>query len=172
MKKFLIIFFTFVFVLGANAQTSIAGVDFGLDYDTAKLILENRFGKCDYDSDANTLEFSNKEYAGLFFTGLRFGFQRTASKSYMNRCILFNYYETAHDAITERDLFKDIISKKYVLDSFKDEDGFIFYRGGSNPLDKDKYGFLIDVVKLNPPAKSKYCVRIYYGPYNYLNEGF
>ena len=53
-----------MFVLSANAQTSVAGVDFGLDYETAKLILENRFGKCDYESDANTLVFSNKEYAG------------------------------------------------------------------------------------------------------------
>ena len=171
MKKY-IIFFISMFVLSANAQTSVAGVDFGLDYETAKLILENRFGKCDYESDVNTLVFSNKEYAGLFFEGFIFGFQRTANKSYMNRCIMVNYYKTAHDAITRRYVLKEVISKKYDLTSYKDEDGFIYYRGGVNPLDENKYGFLIDVFKLNNPNENKYGVRIYYGPYNYLNEGF
>ena len=58
------------------------------------------------------------------------------------------------------------------MTSYKDEDGFIYYRGGVNPLDENKYGFLIDVFKLNNPNENKYGVRIYYGPYNYLNEGF
>ena len=171
MKR-LILFLVFMLALNANAQTSVAGVDFGLDYETAKLILENRFGKCDYESDVNTLVFTNKEYAGFYFEGLIFGFQRTADKSYMNRCIMFNYFKTVHDAIVRRDVLKKVISKKYVLDSFKDEDGFIYYRGGVNPLDENKYGFLIDVFKLNNPNENKYGVRIYYGPYNYLNEGF
>ena len=55
--------------------TSICGVDFGTDFETAKTILENKFGRESAYAENYELRFRNKSYAGVFFDELIFGFQ-------------------------------------------------------------------------------------------------
>lgn len=62
MKKFFCLLLMIVSSFVALAQTSIAGVDFGSDYTSAKSILENKYGQQKWDSDKNCIHFENKEY--------------------------------------------------------------------------------------------------------------
>lgn len=81
---------------------------------------------------------------------------------------------------------RDILSKKYDLSSFKDDNGFDLYAGGISPLwDGCWKSFLegkytaavrIDIINYDEElARSsgiKYSVRIIYGPFNYVKEEF
>ena len=81
---------------------------------------------------------------------------------------------------------RDILSKKYDLSSFKDDNEFDLYAGGISPLWDGRWkSFLegkytaavhIDIInyteELTRSTGIEYSVRLIYGPYNYIKEEF
>lgn len=171
MKRFFMILSVLVFALKAIAQTSIAGVSFGSDYSSAKMILEKKYGKAEYDSDMNSIHYRSKEYGGIYFHDLWFDFQYSGTRGYFNKCVLVVGCNTADEAKKNRDYIAGVVKKYYDLHESTLSNGFKAYQGGDDPTNKDNYGFFIDVIA--PTAKGgQYIARLFYGPYNYVEENF
>lgn len=170
MKRYLIIFFMFAFVLRANAQTSIAGVAFGSGYKEAVTILKDKFGEPDTE-EKDKIIFVDKGYGGFNFDLLTFGFQYGEGKSYFNRCIFLKVLKTQSEAKKFRNLLAQKLEIDYSLDEYISDNKFKGYEGGVDPTNDESYGFCIDVI--SPTCEVNfYGVRLYYGPYNYVNENF
>lgn len=81
---------------------------------------------------------------------------------------------------------RELLSKKYDLSSFKDDNGFDLYVGGVSPLWNGSWkSFLeggyegavhIDIINYSKEvaknAGFEYSVRIIYGPFDYVKEEF
>lgn len=148
--------------------TSICGVEFGRDYRWAKMLLENKFGAASDYTTNSQLVFDNKTYAGVFFNRLIFGFQSDGKRTYFNKCILCIDANNAEDAKRKRDYLYEVLSGKYFMTSKIGDDKFKFYQGGTDPLDIDSYGFMVDVLHFD----DYWGARLFYGPYNYVQEEF
>ena len=88
--------------------------------------------------------------------------------------------------IDKQDGMRALLSKKYNLSSFTDDNGFNLYVGGVSPLWNGSWkSFLegnytgavhIDIInydeELAQNAGFEYSVRIIYGPFNYVKEEF
>lgn len=66
MKRFMLVVVLFVCTTFAYSQKSICGVDFGSSYESAKSILENKFGKAEIEKN-NEICYFDREYAGYKF---------------------------------------------------------------------------------------------------------
>lgn len=77
------------------------------------------------------------------------------------------------------------LEKRYCVSSAKGENGFMTYGGGVSPIwdgkmasFKDEYytAWHTDVIEYDANLSDiygiKYGVRLIYGPYSYINEGF
>ena len=77
------------------------------------------------------------------------------------------------------------LEKRYSVSSVEGENGFMMYGGGVSPLwdgkiasFKDEYytAWHTDVIEYDANVSDfygkKYGVRLIYGPYSYINEGF
>lgn len=170
MKRYLLLLIMLLCAYTTYAQTSICGVQFGQSYKDAKVLLENKFGEPNFLSDKNTIIYESKNYGGIYFSSLYFNFQYSnEGNSYFNKCILVIDCVTDQEAKAKQDDLKTIFERKYgETDTSYDEDGYIYYKGGTSPVNPLKYGFYIDVIK----KKDSYATRIVYGPYDYLNEEF
>lgn len=147
---------------------SICGVDFGTDFETAKTILENKFGRESAYAENYELRFRNKAYAGVFFNDLIFGFQSDSNDTYFNKCVLCIEAKDAEDAKKKRDYLHKVLRDKYFIVARIDDNKFKFYNGGTSPLNDEDWGFFIDVYH-----EGKYwCARLFYGPFNYVKEEF
>lgn len=169
MKKLLIII-AFLISIKGHAQSSIAGVKFGETYDKASELLKVKFGNPDSE-DGKEIVFADSFYAGLNFDLIMFGFQRGATGSYFNRCIFIKSFKTADKAKLYRDDIVLQLKKRYTLISEVGKNGFKCYYGGVDPTDSKKDGFCLEILSPTPEIKW-YGVRLYYGPYDYLNEEF
>lgn len=152
----------------ADYITSICGVEFGRDYRMTKMLLENKFGTASEYTTNSQLIFYDKTYAGVFFDRLIFGFQSDGKRTYFNKCVLCIDAKNAEDAKRKRDYLHETLSKKYFMVSDIGDDKFKFYQGGTNPLDIDSWGFLIEVIHFD----DYWGARLFYGPYNYVHEEF
>lgn len=114
--------------------TSICGVDFGTDFETAKTILENKFGMESAYAENYELRFRNKTYAGVFFDELIFGFQSDSNNTYFNKCVLCVEAKNAEDTKKKRDYLHKVLSDKYFMVARIDDNKFKFYNGGTSPL--------------------------------------
>lgn len=146
----------------------ICGVNFGVSFDTAKALLRNKFGREQAYAENEELIFKNKSYAGITFDDLFFGFQSDGRRTYFNKCILFVYAKNAEDAKKKRDFLSQVVGNKYVLQTFIDSNKFKAYQGGTSPVNSNEYGFFIDVYH----DREVWAVRLFYGPYQYVNEEF
>lgn len=152
----------------ATTCTEICGVKFGEEFENAKNILENKLGREQAYAENYELIFSNKSYAGVSFDTLIFGFQSDGANTYFNKCVLCITAKNAEDAKKKRDYLYQVLSDKYFMLSKTDNENFKYYVGGTSPINEDAFGFYIDIFH-----KGKFwSARLYYGPYNYVNEEF
>lgn len=152
----------------ATTCTEICGVKFGEEFENAKSILENKFGREQAYAENYELIFANKSYAGVWFDTLIFGFQSDGTNTYFNKCVLCLTAKNAEDAKRKRDYLYQVLSDKYFMLSKIDTDKFKYYVGGTSPVNEDDFGFYIDVFHKG----NFWSARLYYGPYNYVNEEF
>lgn len=192
MKKSVIILFALLFANVLFAQTTdsaaiweqtkaaltvreICGIPFGTDYQKAKDILYNKYGYPDYNPDRTHVVYQNKKYAGIDFESIHFLFQSNGHVSYMNGAVFVIEADNLNEAIKIQNRLKEKMEEKYnVLFSEIDENGNIIWKGGLSPVEEMTFGFMISIMKYDKSLSPKhpYCVRIFYGPYNYVNEEF
>ena len=152
----------------------ICGVHFGASYEKAKEILENKYGRAEYDfsHSKQIISFSSKRYAGILFDNIHFLFQNDGERTFMNGCCFILNAKNIEEVKAKRKMLHDILSQKYQLEEHKDENGFLYYIGGISPIDFAN-GLLIDVVKYEKGISwYPYSARLLYGPYNYVTEEF
>ncbi len=168
MKKLFLLLFMAIPVL-ANAQndriTEICGVKFGTSYSSAKTTLEARFGK-DESTNTDYLLFWEKSYAGISFDLIQFKFVA----SQLNQVKFTIFSKTVQEARSERDKIVEILKRKYSLTQKTDDDGEISYRGGTSPLNDDKYGFFVYVQASSILEEYPFVTVLNYGPYGYGDE--
>lgn len=156
--------------------TEVCGVRFGSQYETAKEVLQNKFGSPDYTlTDENQIVYNYKTYGGIAFSTIVFAFQRNNNNSYMNQCVMLIDCKTAQEVKEKRDyIFSKVIEKYGTWNEYIDKNGFKYYQSGISPLGGEiGSGFDIDVMKYNKPYNGyNYFARIIYGPYNYIHEEF
>ncbi len=148
----------------------ICGAKFGDSYTNVKNILERKFGEPNsWDIDKTSIVYRGVSYGGVYFTTVYFDFQYSSGGfSYFNRCIMVSEVKTAKEAISQRDIIKTALARKYKIYEATDDKGFKCYGGGESPQ-QDDFGFCIDVIKYNDGT---YGARLDYGPYKYIDEEF
>lgn len=168
MKKIITLFVSILFFVSLNAQ-SIAGVSFGASYESAKASLSNKWGKPSR-FDNNSITFDYISYANHSFDRVHFYFQRdNYGKSYMNRCIFIKEAKDRDDAVNMMNHLATILSEKYNIYQWGQDDEDFYYYGGDSPLGDNNYLFLIDYLKYDSGG---YAARIDYGPFEYVKEEF
>ena len=165
----------------------VGGILFGISKEQALPILRNKYGREeDHLSDNKDIVFKNIKYAGVDFNSVHFLFQSDGINSYFNTCIFVLNAKTKKEVVDKQKEMRNILSKKYNLSSFKDDNGFDLYAGGISPLwDGSWKSFIegkytaavrIDIInyteELARSSGIKYSVRIIYGPFNYVKEEF
>lgn len=159
-----------------EAQTihEICGIPFGTEYQKAKDILYNKYGYPDYNPDRTHVMYQNKKYAGIDFGSIHFLFQSDGYNSYMNGAVFIIEADNLAEAKRIQERLHKKLDEKYVMLSDTDENGYPLWKGGLSPVDEMTFGFMIGIMKYdsNLSPQHPYCVRLFYGPYNYVNEEF
>lgn len=167
MKRFMLVVVLFVCTTFAYSQKSICGVDFGSSYESAKSILERKFGKADGDKKDEICSL-NREYEGFKFNGILFTFQSDGYNTYFNDCFFFKkFMDFASAKEFSRNLFIRLAEK---YDNIKTAafENFVGAMGGKSPVSDNDFGFFLVTEKDN----IGYTVTLEYGPYNYIKEEF
>lgn len=177
MKKALLVFIIAMLNLATSFAQSypvVAGVEFGSTYENCKKVLDKRFnnGKESYQSTPNQIEYFNIEFGGEHFDYCTFYFQND-----VNRTFLYYIEFVSSFALDEMQYAKDKRDRIYeaYLEKYpfrcqrKDEDGFLYYVLGHNPL-KEEDGFVvIEAFKDKTKAGNmKYWTKVFYGPVNFV----
>lgn len=166
-------------LLAYNTITEICNVPFGSTYEKTIEILKNKYGDYDYlFSTKENVVYKNKKYAGVDFDTMHFLFQSDGNKSYFNGAVFCIDCKTKSEAINVKQRLHNILSKKYIRFTNLDQDGNYLSMGGISPVptaDRTNFGVSIDIknygqdgIKIGIP----YGVRLFYGPYQYVNEEF
>lgn len=162
-----------------NLITEICNVPFGSTYEDAKRILTDKYGDYDYlNSTKDDMIFTKKKYAAVDFDTMHFMFQSDGERSYFNAAILCISCKSKVEAIRMKQRMHEMLSKRY--SGFVNMDGNDVYlsMGGMSPIPSDQnYGFgvridILDYGKNGQILGTPYCVRIIYGPYEYVKEDF
>lgn len=164
---------------------TIGGVPFGITHEKAEEMLENKFGRAEYNPSSTTLTYKNVKYAGYDFDAIHFLFQSDGLKSYLNSCIFIINAKNLQDAVEKEKYVAENLLSKYQLFEDKDENGNPTHVGGISPLWDGKWntldlencsGIHTDILIYDKEMfkifKIPYSVRIIYGPYNYIQEEF
>lgn len=163
---------------------NIGGIPFGISREEALSRLRNKYGEPEYNQSSRVM-FKNIKYAGRDFSAVLFLFESDGINSYLNSCIFVNDAKTKSEAIKKMEDLKIDLEKRYSVSSVEGENGFMMYGGGVSPLwdgkiasFKDEYytAWHTDVIEYDANVSDfygkKYGVRLIYGPYSYINEGF
>lgn len=165
---------------------TIGGVPFGITHEKAEEMLENKFGRAEYNPYSTVLTYKSVKYAGHDFDFINFLFQSDGVKSYLNSCVFVINAKSLEDAIEKEKYVAENLLSKYKLFEDKDSQGNPIHIGGISPLwdghwytlDFLKHGFGVhsDIIKFDNDFANTtdvpYAVRIIYGPYNYVQEEF
>ena len=149
----------------------ICGIPFGSSYETAREILENKYGKAEFPSDKTKLVYKSKHYAGFLFSTIYFLFQSDGHKSYFNGCIFIIDTTSLTEAKKKQESLYERLSSKYTITYAYDDNMNKIYGGGHSPVEKDEVGFIIDIIK-HDSYSTPYAARLAYGNYNYVKEEF
>lgn len=165
-------------VIEANKVTEICNVPFGSSYESTKRILEEKFGEYSYIlSTKDKLVFERKRYGGIFFDRIYFFFQSDGRKTFFNGAFFILECKTKYEAIDRKNELHELLGKRYInLLNLDNEDDYQSVGGlALIPTDKNAgFGFAIDILKYNEGNSigKPYCVRIMYGPYDFIKENF
>ena len=164
---------------------NIGGIPFGISREDALSRLRNKYGEPEYNPQSTVVAFKDIKYAGRDFSSVLFLFESDGINSYLNACIFVNEAKTKSEAIKKMEDLKTDLEKRYNVISEEGENGFMTYGGGVSPVwdgkmasFKDEYlpGWHTDVIEYDANLSNitgiKYGVRLIYGPYSYINEGF
>lgn len=166
MKRLYVLLTVLAIATATNAQHAICGVAFGQSYDVAENHLTRKFGKAEL-SDHNKICYFNREYAGIPFEFIFFGFQSDGYNTYFNKCTMGREFDNIKTAkIFERILIKELCTKYDSIDIYVDKNGHLALEGGQSPINKEKSGFCVFISSRN----KKHIVFLEYGPYNYIKE--
>lgn len=172
MKKvFLCLLFLIPFMTYAQNEggiiKEICGVKFGSSLNSAKAILEDKFGEADDVMD-NVILYLGKRYGGIDFDVIVFSFNKNDSGTYLNQVIFSVLTETKTEAEQEKENIANVIRRQYTLSSKKDSEGNVKYFGGTSPLNSNHYGFKVQS-KMGVLFKERYPweAQLVYGPYGY-----
>lgn len=177
MKKILLLFIMAILNFATSFAQSypvVAGVEFGSTYENCKRVLDKRFnnGEVSYQSTPNQIEYYNIEFGGEYFDYCKFYFQNDINRTflyYIEFVSRFALDEIQH-AKDKRDRIYNAYLEKYPFRwRIKDEDGFLSYVLGHNPL-KEENGFVvISVSKDKTQAGDMKCwTMISYGPVDFV----
>lgn len=168
MKRFMLVVILFVCTTFAYSQKSICGVDFGSSYESAKSILERKFGEA-ASYGHNEIWYRDKTYAGLVFDDIYFGFQADINRTYFNKCFFVREEKNVQSCKHFLRLLLSKLKVKYDTEMHEelDENGFLFAWGGHSPISEEDIGFRVFVVK-----DKIYQIFLTYGDYDYINEEF
>lgn len=163
----------------------IGGIPFGISREDALSRLRNKYGEPEFNLQSTVVTFKHIKYAGRDFSSVHFLFESDGINSYLNACIFVNDAKTKSEAIKKMEDLKIDLEKRYCVSSAKGENGFMTYGGGVSPIwdgkmasFKDEYytAWHTDVIEYDANLSDiygiKYGVRLIYGPYSYINEGF
>lgn len=177
MKKALLVFIIAMLNFATSFAQSypvVAGVEFGSTYENCKRVLDKRFnnGKVSYQSTPNQIEYYNIEFGGEHFDYCMFYFQNDVNRTFLS-CIQF----VSRFALDEIQHAKDKRDRIYIayLEKYplrwqnKDEDGFLYYVLGHNPLNEENGFVVISAFKDKTKAGNmKYWTKISYGPVDFV----
>ena len=164
-----------------NTVTDICGLPFGSSYETARNILDRKYGRPTY-STQNNIMYKSITYGGVRFDDVVFFFQHDGNNSYLNQIIFVQNARSWKDAVQIKDGFRERLSRRYSFIYPIDEEltvgglppaQFIKMGKVDNPRTTAEmgFGFEIKIISQNEP-EYPYFVRIMYGPYEYVNENF
>lgn len=168
MKKLIFVLLFCVISLCSFAQREVCGASFGCSYGATKIVLQNKFGACDY-SDKNEITYYNKTYGGIFFSRIIFEFQYDLyGRSYFNSCIMACDCASVTEACVKAKRLAFNALSKYNMEEHTNKDGKTYYLGGVDPTDSSQYGIMVYTAKWSNGCGA----AIAYGPYNYVKEEF
>ncbi len=158
---------------------TIGGVPFGISREKAEEMLEKKFGRAENVPYSTILYYKKVKYAGHDFDSVIFSFQSDGVNSYLNACVFVIDVKSLSEAIEKEKYVVETMLSRYKLLGIKDKNGYPYHAGGISPrwdgrwytFSTEPYeeGLHTDIVQND---KKSYYVRIYYGPYNYINEEF
>lgn len=177
MKKILLLFIMAILNFATSfSQTYpvVAGVEFGSTYENCKRVLDKRFnnGEESYQSTPNKITYYNIEFGGELFDYCIFYFQNDVNRTFLSSIEFVSSFalDEMQYAKDKRDRIYNAYLKKYPFRwQKKNEDGFLYYVLGHDPL-KEEDGFVvIEAAKGKTKAGDmKYWTHVSYGPVNFV----
>lgn len=168
MKQLCILAICAYCAISVKAQSSICGIPFGLSYEITKSHLINKYGNAEVYEN-NEIWYFNRDYAGIPFWFIKFKFQSDGNSTYFNECTMGQKFKDVSSAKKFRNkLFAELSAKYDNIEIYKEKNGFLSLEGGESPIDENKSGFSVYIVR----SKKQYIVFLSYGPYNYAHEEF
>lgn len=177
MKKALLVFIIAMLNLATSfSQTYpvVAGVEFGSTYENCKRVLDKRFnnGEESYQSTPNQIKYYNIEFGGELFDYCIFYFQNDVNRTFLSSIEFGASFalDEIQYAKDKRDrIYKAYLEKYPFRWQIKDEDGFLHYVLGHNPM-KEENGFVvISVFKDKTKAGNMKCwTNVLYCPVNFV----
>ncbi len=164
-------------VVAEAENMSVLGIEFGIDYDEVKAVLEKRYGADRVNiSDDGGLVIENVGVGRFFFHDISFGFQWDGENGVFNEAsFLIEVVDDPEGAKRMRDELRDEIWKS---DKYGEERTWTDARGWKNYLffdvPKDEGGTLlcqIAVLDWGPNDGWHNDVLLKYGPFDFLGNG-
>jgi hypothetical protein len=177
MKKALLVFIIAMLNLATSfSQTYpvVAGVEFGSTYENCKRVLDKRFnnGKESFQSTPNQIQYFNIEFGGEHFDYCTFYFQNDVNRTFLYYIEFVSSFalDEIQYAKNKRDRIYNAYLEKYPFRwRIKDEDGFLSYVLGHDPLKEDDGFVVIEASKGKTKAGDmKYWTKVLYGPVDFV----
>ncbi len=126
---------------------SICGVRFGSNFNSCRTTLNNKYGEPLYENDGEELCYSFQSVNGLQYDFLTFTFSKSGRNTYLNQVELEIVCETRAEASQHLTEIVNAWSNVYDLVKKYEDDGTAYWCGGTNPLNSDRYGFIIELAR-------------------------
>lgn len=167
MKKVLLLMLFLPLIASAQEKviTEVVGLKFGSSYDMVKDKLDTMFGSL-YDSQSfdnyDSYLYRDINYQGFTFDFMSIGFVKKGNTTLLDFISFFSFYKTKKEANQAKEKIAASLSKDHKI-HLLDNDNIA---GGTSPLTKDDYGFLV-FVKKSTSELLPFFVKLHYGPYGY-----
>lgn len=169
MNKLIVILLLLLMSLSSSAQlsnVSVCGIKMGTDRETAKSMLEKRFGYLSVKESNGNIEVFDGVVGGVPYDYMKFFFAWVNGQSRFNGSYFSKIYELNEqkDALDARDLIRRVYEQKYTIYERNNDDGFKEYNFGYGD---DVYGKITVNKSPGKDKKIRLYVDVYYfGPYD------